>query len=81
MDYGIARAGDVPFFNVQRTEDPTKLNALRVKGAGEGGIAPVTPAITSAICDALRDHGVRDLSMPMSPESIWRELQKHRADR
>ena len=53
MDYGIARASDVPFFHVQRAEDPTTLNPLRVKGAGEGGIAPVTAAVTSAICDAL----------------------------
>jgi carbon-monoxide dehydrogenase large subunit len=75
MDYGIARASDVPSFHVQRAEDPTKLNPLRVKGAGEGGIAPVTAAVTSAICDALAEFGVVDLPMPITPASIWKAMQ------
>ncbi len=74
MDYGIARASDVPSFRVQRAEEPTKLNPLRVKGAGEGGIAPVTPAVTSAICDALAGFGVIDLPMPITPASIWKAM-------
>jgi carbon-monoxide dehydrogenase large subunit len=76
MDYGIARARDVPFFHVRRTEDPTKLNPLRVKGAGEGGIAPVTAAVTGAICHALAEFGVADLPMPMTPLSIWNAMQR-----
>ena len=75
MDYGIARARDVPFFHVQRAEDPTKLNPLRVKGAGEGGIAPVTAAVTSAICDALAEFGIVDLPMPITPASIWKAIR------
>jgi carbon-monoxide dehydrogenase large subunit len=78
MDYGIARASDVPSFDVQRAEDPTKLNPLRVKGAGEGGIAPVTAAVTSAICDALAEFGVVDLPMPMTQASIWKAMQLNR---
>ncbi len=77
MDYGIARASDVPSFEVQRAEDPTKLNPLRVKGAGEGGIAPVTAAVTSAICHALAEFGVVDLPMPITPASIWKAMQTH----
>ena len=75
MDYGIARASDVPSFHVQRAEDPTKLNPLRVKGAGEGGIAPVTGAVTSAICDALAEFGIVDLPMPITPASIWKAIR------
>jgi carbon-monoxide dehydrogenase large subunit len=76
MDYGIARASDVPSFDARRAEDPTRLNPLRVKGAGEGGIAPVTAVVTSAICDALSEYGIRDLPMPITPASIWQALQK-----
>lgn len=79
MDYGVARAGDVPSFNTRRTEDPTKLNPLRVKGAGEGGIVPVTAAVTSAICDALSDHGITDLPMPITPANIWHALRAAKA--
>lgn len=75
MDYGIARADDVPSFETRRTEDPTALNRLRVKGAGEGGIAPVTAAVTSAICDALRSQGILDLPMPMTAATIWWALK------
>jgi len=75
MDYGIPRAGNVPPLRVNRMEDPTLLSNLRVKGAGEGGIAPVTAAVTSAICDALSQLGVKDLSMPMTPAKIWRAIE------
>ena len=79
MDYGIARASDVPSFNVHRSEAPTTLNPLRVKGAGEGGIAPVTAAVTSAICDALAEFGIPDLPMPITPAAIWEALQSAKA--
>jgi carbon-monoxide dehydrogenase large subunit len=75
MDYGIARADDVPSFEARRSEDPTALNVLRVKGAGEGGIAPVTAAVTSAICDALQNREIRDLPMPITAADVWRALR------
>ena len=80
MDYGIARASDVPSFNTHRAEAPTTLNPLRVKGAGEGGIAPVTAAVTSAICDALIDYGIVDLPMPITPAAVWQALQTAKAN-
>ncbi len=80
MDYGIARASDVPSFNTHRAEAPTTLNPLRVKGAGEGGIAPVTAAVTSAICDALMDYGIADLPMPITPAAVWQALQTAKAN-
>lgn len=81
MDYGIARASDVPSFEARRVEDPTSLNPLRVKGAGEGGIAPVTASVTSAICDALSEYGITDLPMPITPAAIWQALQNANASR
>src|SRR5258707_647315 len=34
-----------------------------------------TPAVVNAIIDALRPLGVRDVTMPCSPERVWRAIQ------
>jgi CO/xanthine dehydrogenase Mo-binding subunit len=43
------------------------------KGLGEGGLMPVAPAIGNAIEDAT---GVRMHELPITPERLWRALQK-----
>jgi carbon-monoxide dehydrogenase large subunit len=78
MDYALARATDVPSYNVSLTEDPTYGNPLRVKGGGEGGITPAAAAVINAVVDALRSDGVEDIAMPATPETIWRALQDAR---
>src|SRR3979411_687630 len=50
-------------------------NRLGVKGAGEAGTIASTPAVVNAIIDALRPLGVRDITMPCSPERVWRAIQ------
>ena len=53
MDYVLARAADAPpIFEVHPLESPTPLNPLGAKGAGEGGIMPVHPALAQAVEDA-----------------------------
>ena len=37
MDYGMPRATDMPSFEMETNEVPTKTNPLGVKGAGEAG--------------------------------------------
>ena len=71
MDYGFARAEDLPFFETALAEDPTTGNPLRIKGGGEGGVVPATAAVINALCDAL---GVDDIAMPATPERVWRAL-------
>src|SRR5207244_1057544 len=71
MDYGFARAEDLPFFETALAEDPTTGNPLRIKGGGEGGVVPTTAAVINALCDAL---GVDDIAMPATPERVWRAL-------
>jgi carbon-monoxide dehydrogenase large subunit len=75
MDYGLARATDLPLFSCRLMEEATTGNPLRVKGGGEGGIVPATAAVINAICDAL---GVDDVPMPATPHTVWRIL--HHAD-
>jgi len=76
QDYCMPRAGDAPSFTLDLNVVPCPSNDLGVKGAGEGGACGAPPAIISAVCDAL---GVAHVDMPITPESIWRILQRKRA--
>jgi carbon-monoxide dehydrogenase large subunit len=72
MDYALPRATHIPNFELDRTETPSPVNPLGVKGVGEAGTIGATPAIVGAIVDALSPFGVRHLDMPIKPEALWR---------
>jgi aerobic carbon-monoxide dehydrogenase large subunit len=55
-------------------------NPLGIKAGGEGGTTAAPAAVTSAILDALRGTGVRDIAVPATPYAIWSAIQKARAD-
>ncbi len=80
MDYGLPRAADLPSFATVLHEVPTANNPLGVKGGGEGATVSGTAAFMNAVCDALRDHGVRDLDMPAAPEKVWQVLCEGRQE-
>jgi len=73
-DYLVPSAADLPSYITDRTESPAD-NRLGVKGVGEAGTIASTPAVVNAIVDALRPLGVRDVTMPCTPERVWRALQ------
>ena len=75
-DYALPSAADVPSFELDRTETPSPVNSLGVKGIGEAGTIAASPAITNAVIDALRPLGVTYLNMPLSPMRIWEEIQE-----
>jgi carbon-monoxide dehydrogenase large subunit len=70
MDYLLPTAADVPSFKVVHRPHPTPLNALGVKGAGEGATASAPAAVANAIVDALRPLAVEINEMPMTPSRI-----------
>ena len=74
MDYAVPRASQLPWFELDRTETPSPVNPLGVKGVGEAGTIGATPAVVSAIVDALAPFGVKHLDMPIKPEVIWRAM-------
>ena len=76
MDYAMPRADDMPFFEVDSHEVPTKVNPLGAKGVGEAGTVGAIPALVNAVNDALAPLGVRHLDMPMTPERVWRAIQE-----
>jgi carbon-monoxide dehydrogenase large subunit len=80
MDYCVARADDLPSFNVELNEDvPSAGNPLGVKGGGEGGTTPALAVVISAITDALKEVGVTHVDLPASPERVWQAIQRARS--
>lgn len=59
-------------------ETPTPRNPLGAKGIGESGTIGSTPAVQSAVIDALAHLGVRHIDMPTTAERVWFEIQKHK---
>ena len=58
---------------------PCKNNPLGVKGVGELGTIGATPAVVSAVLDALIRAGHADgaakLQMPLTPVKVWEAMQ------
>ena len=71
-DYLIPSAAEFCDFETYRNTTPTPLNPLGAKGIGEAGTVGATPAVQSAVLDALAPFGVRHLDMPFTPEKVWR---------
>ena len=73
-DYGMISAPELPFFQLVHLETPTPINPLGAKGIGESGTIGATPAIHSAVIDALSHLGVRHIDMPTTPERVWQAI-------
>ncbi|TVQ55213.1 MAG: xanthine dehydrogenase family protein molybdopterin-binding subunit [Rhodobacteraceae bacterium] len=77
MDYAMPRAADAPFFDLAFNETaPTPSNPLGVKGCGEAGAVGATPAVMLAALDALRRAGAEPVEAPLTPEKLWRALNR-----
>jgi carbon-monoxide dehydrogenase large subunit len=79
MDYPLARAKDIPEYVMDSTVTPSPSNPMGIKGVGEAGTIGATPAIANAVLDALSPLGIRHLDLPLTPEKVWRALQKKKA--
>jgi carbon-monoxide dehydrogenase large subunit len=75
MDYAMPRADEVPPFDVDAHEVPTRVNPLGAKGVGEAGTVGALPALMNAVNDALAPLGVRHLDMPVTPERVWQAIR------
>ena len=74
-DYGIVSAAELPSFELVPMETPTWVNPIGAKGIGESGTIGSTPAVQSAVCDALSHLGIRHVDIPCTPEKVWRAIQ------
>ncbi len=77
-DYGMISAAELPSFEVVHMETPTFLNPMGAKGIGESGTIGSTPAVQSAVVDAVSHLGVRHIDMPATAEKVWRAIQAAR---
>ena len=76
MDYGMPHADTLPSFDTEIAEVLSPTNPLGIKAGGEGGTTAAPAAVVSAVLDALRDFGVRDMPMPATPYAIWDAIQE-----
>ncbi|MEK9684370.1 MAG: xanthine dehydrogenase family protein molybdopterin-binding subunit [Rhodospirillaceae bacterium] len=74
MDYAMPRADNFCDFSLDRHPVPTPTNPLGVKGAGETATVAGLPAVMNAVNDALLPLGIRDISMPATPEKLWKAI-------
>jgi carbon-monoxide dehydrogenase large subunit len=70
MEYGLPRADAVPPIEVAGVDSPSPLNALGLKGTGEGSAVPGPAAIANAVADALGDEGDEILAAPLRAERL-----------
>jgi carbon-monoxide dehydrogenase large subunit len=78
-DYALPTAAELPSFETDRTETPSPVNSLGVKGIGEAGTIAASAAVLNAVVDALRPLGVTYMNMPLSPMRVWGAIQEAKA--
>ncbi|HVL58970.1 MAG TPA: molybdopterin cofactor-binding domain-containing protein, partial [Burkholderiaceae bacterium] len=79
MDYALPRADVVARFRTTMDQSiPCRTNPLGAKGVGELGTIGATPAVVTAVIDALARAGAaaaaERLQMPLTAERVWRAL-------
>jgi len=75
-DYMMPGASDFP--NIRAflmEEEPSPINPLGAKGAGEGGIIPVGGVISNAVASALQSLDVQPRELPLSPSRLWQLIR------
>jgi carbon-monoxide dehydrogenase large subunit len=76
MDYALPRSDTLPSFTAEIVEVLSPTNPFGIKAAGEGATTPAPAAVINAIVDALAGFGVCDITMPATPEKVWRAIQE-----
>ncbi|MFM9226558.1 MAG: xanthine dehydrogenase family protein molybdopterin-binding subunit [Actinomycetota bacterium] len=77
-DYAFISAAELPSVTVVHMETPTPRNSIGAKGIGESGTIGSTPALQSAVIDAVSHLGVSHIDMPTTPEKVWAAIQSAR---
>jgi carbon-monoxide dehydrogenase large subunit len=72
MDYGMPRFDNLPSFGCEIAEVLSPTNPLGIKAGGEGGTTPALAAV-------VKDYGVRELTMPLTPFAVWQAIKGKQA--
>jgi carbon-monoxide dehydrogenase large subunit len=73
-DYAFVSAAELPSVEIVHMETPTFINALGAKGIGESGTIGSTPAVQSAVIDAVSHLGVRHIDLPCTAQRVWQAI-------
>jgi carbon-monoxide dehydrogenase large subunit len=76
LDYAVPVAADLPDIRLDLRETPSPTNPLGVKGIGELPTVAAPVAVANAVLDALSSLGIRHLDIPLTPEKLWRAMQR-----
>jgi carbon-monoxide dehydrogenase large subunit len=76
MDYLVPTASDVPPITVVHQETPSTLNALGVKGLGEGGAIAPPVVIANAVADALKPFNAEFNATPVRWEQVLAAMSR-----
>jgi carbon-monoxide dehydrogenase large subunit len=77
-DYAAITAAELPSFELLTSETPAAANPLGFKGIGEAGTIGATPAMQSAVVDAVSHLGIRHIDMPTTPVRVWEAISAAR---
>jgi aerobic carbon-monoxide dehydrogenase large subunit len=80
VDYALPTAAEMPSFETDRTETPSPVNSMGVKGVGEAGTIASSPTIVNGVVDALRPLGVDYIDMPLTPLRVWQAIQEAKGE-
>jgi 2-furoyl-CoA dehydrogenase large subunit len=76
LDYGKSTTLETPHIEIEHYPVPDPFTTLGQKAAGEGAAIPSPAAIASAVEDALAPLGVQVRDLPLSPERVWRLINR-----
>ena len=74
MDYAIARAEDLPPFEIIPCNRPNRLTPAGIKGMSEGGVMGAIGALCNAVSDALSPFAIVIDSQPLTPDRIMQMI-------
>jgi len=79
MNYLLPTAVETPQMVTAYMETLSPNNPLGVKGLGESGTVGAFSAVVNAVADAIAPLGAKVPESPLTPEKVWRAIQKGRS--
>jgi carbon-monoxide dehydrogenase large subunit len=74
MDYLLPTAWETPGFELHEVVTPCPHHPIGAKGIGECATVGGPAAFVNAVMDALKDHGVRNIDMPLLPDRVYKAI-------
>ncbi len=76
MDYTMPKARFFPKIEMKFTHTASPVNQLKAKGVAESGTTGSIASTVNAVIDALTPFDVSNIETPLTPERVWRAIQK-----